>query len=251
MADLRLTFTDVYTKVSEFIGWGSSPGTTNLALAKDVVHRGYRRFLHPINMQTGRAHLWSFLKKSTVLVTESGKWVYNLPVDFNRLRIPFKHEADSGYPYLVFTSEDKIIQYRAGAATTGYPHFFAIRVGTYVKEIGTTYEVIFFETPNSTYPLVYSYIFRPSKLVETTDLFIGGDLASEAILESCLAVAEIEYDDTIGIHHQEADRLIQQLMQADTPTTANTVGKNLDTNIRYISYERPLPLTLSENIYGG
>jgi len=249
MANMCLTFEDVYKSVSKFIGWGASPTGTDATNAKAVVIRGYRRFLHPINLQTGRAHTWSFLKKSAVLVTESDKWVYNLPTDFDKLSMPFRHEADSGYPGLIYVSEDKIIRCRASAATTSYPHFFAIKPGIYIKEIGTTYEVIFFETPNSAYPLVYSYIINPPKLVEDDDIFIGGDFASEVILESALSVSEQEYDEVRGLHTEIATELTQQLIQADTSTIPDTLGKNYDTNIRYVEFQRSLPLTETDSIY--
>jgi len=161
----------------------------------------------------------------------------------------FRHEKDSGYPAMQPITVEKIHQMRAGVESTNYPHFYAIRTGRYIKEIGTTYEVLFYETSNANYYLNYAYVFRPQQLVNTTDLFVGDDFASEAILENCLAVAEQEYDDTIGIHSQEAERLTQQLIQADVPTVADSVGKNIDTGVRYISYERPLPLTETENIY--
>lgn len=249
MADLRLSFSDVYTKVSEFIGWGTSPDATNLALAKAVVHRGYRRFIYPINPATGKLHTWSFLTKHAVLNTKDSEWIYNLPVDFQRLTIPFRHEKDSGYPRMVNRPFETLQQMRAGVESTNYPHFYALKTGRYVKEIGTTYEVAFFETPNANYFLNYAYIFRPQQLSATTDLFIGGDFASEAILEHCLAVAEQEYDDTVGIHTQLAEKLTNQLIQNDVVIVADSVGKNVDTGVRYIEYLRPLPLTETGNIY--
>lgn len=249
MAMLQLQFDEVYKKVSEFLGWGGSPAGTDLTNAKKVVDRGYSRFLHPINAQTGKVHTWSFLIKHTVLNTTSGEWLYSLPSDFGRMATPFVHEKDSGYPPMQPATVDRIQQMRAGVDSTSFPHFYAIKTGPYVKEIGTTYEVVFFEIPNSNYSLNYAYVFRVPQLVNATDLFVGGDFASEVILENCLAVAELEYDDTIGIHSQEADRLTQQLIQSDVVTVAGSVGKNIDTGVRYVDFRRPLPLTTNESIY--
>ena len=144
---------------------------------------------------------------------------------------------------------EHIHQMRAGIESTGFPHYYALRTAPYTKEIGTTYEVVFFETPNDNYRLNYSYVFRPPKPVDDDDVFVGGDEASETILECCLAIAEIEYDDTIGIHNQVADRLIQQLIQDDTVLVADSVGMNIDTNVKYISYQRPLPTIEMNEIY--
>lgn len=249
MADLRLSFEDCYKKVSEFLGLGSSPAGTDLTNCKNVVHRAYRRFIYPINAQNGKMHTWSFLVKHTILNTKNSEWVYSLPQDFNRMVSHFRHEKDSGYPEMQPITMEKIHQMRAGVESTNYPHFYAIRAGRYIKEIGSTYEVVFFETPNANYYLNYAYVFGPPKLSATTDVFVGGDFASEAILENCLAVAEQEYDDVAALHTQLAEKLTQQLIQSDTATVADSVGKNIDTGVRYISYERPLPLTETENIY--
>jgi len=249
MSSLQLNFSDVYTKVSEQIGWGTSPGVTNLALAKAVVHRGYMRFLQPVDMRTGQKHTWSFLVKHTILNTENDKWIYNLPTDFHSLYSVFTHEKDSGYPPMQSTTIAKINQMRAGVDSTNFPHFYSIRTGPYVKEIGTTYEVAFFETPNANYRLNYSYIIRPPELSAATDLFVGGDFASDVILEHSLAIAEQEYDEVLGTHTQMAQQLTQQLIVNDEPIIPDSVGRNLDVNIKHVSFERPLPLTQTDSIY--
>lgn len=249
MGMLQLTYEDVYKKVSEYIGWGSSPTGTNLTNTKAVVTRGYTRFLRPINIQTSRKHTWSFLVKHTVLNTKNDEWIYNLPTDFHSVYSVFTHEKDSGYPPMQSITIAKINQMRAGVDSTNFPHFYSIRTGPYVKEIGTSYEVAFFETPNANYRLNYSYLIRPPKLIETTDLFVGGDFASEVILEHCLAVAEQEYDEVLGTHTQLAQQLTQQLIVNDEPIIPDSVGKNVDTNVRDISFQRPLPLTQTDSIY--
>ena len=249
MAVLQLTFSDVYNKVGEFIGWASPLDGDDLTNAKAVVARGYMRFLLPINMNTGKKHTWSFLVEHTVLNTENDKWVYNLPTDFHALYSVFTHEKDSGYPPMKSITLEKIRQMRAGVESTNFPHFYTIKTGHYVKEIGTTYDVAFFETPNANYRLNYSYIIKPPKLIETTDLFIGGDLASEVILEHCLAVAEQEYDGVIGVHSQKAIELTQQLIVNDEPIIPDSVGRNLDTGIKRVEWQRPLPLTETGSIY--
>lgn len=249
MATLQLQFSEVYIKVSEFLGWGSNPAGADLTNAKNVVHRGYRRFLRPVDLRYGKKHVWSFLEKHTVLNTKSGEWVYNLPSDFHSLRSPFKHEKDSGYPPMQPRALADLQQMRSGVDSMSYPYFYALKTGLYVKEIGSTYEVAFFETPNENYRLNYSYIFKPPKLENDTDVFVGGDLASEAILEQCLAVAEHEYDEIIGTHTQAASKITQDLIVNDESTIADSVGKNIDPSVRYIDFQRPLSLTDTDSIY--
>jgi len=61
VSTLEQTFQNMYSLVGEFVGWGSSPAAGDVTKAKNLVYRGYRRFLQPINMRNGKPHVWSFL----------------------------------------------------------------------------------------------------------------------------------------------------------------------------------------------
>jgi len=82
VSTLEQTFKSVYELVGEFVGWGSSPAAGDITKAKNLVYRGYRRFLQPINMRNGKPHVWSFLKQHGTIITVSGQWQYDLPADF-------------------------------------------------------------------------------------------------------------------------------------------------------------------------
>jgi len=237
MSSLRLTFSDVYNEVSRIVGWGSTPTGANLVSAKALVHAGYRRFLYPIDMTTGRRHVWSFLRKDTVLDTTSGVWRYTLPEDFNNLIVGFRHGEDSGYPALIKVSPDYILRQRTRGDSSSYPIRFALQPVRYDASMEQLWEVWFHEVPNAVYPLNYLYELRPPELSNATDYFVGGDLASEAILQCALAVAELRYDDKIDIHAQEAERLVQQLIQADTvvrPDIYGVLGGGMISNGRFM-----------------
>jgi len=221
MSDLKLTFDDVAVKVSEFLGTGGTATTKS----KDITYRAYRNFLYPIDAKSGQLHHWSFLRQYDTLVTVSGQWKYVLPSDFANIEIKFIHDSQSGYSPIYKKSADEIMQRRVFADLNSYPEFFAIVAGKYTKETGQNYEAWFYGTPNGAYILPYWYIIEPEKPTETTDVFVGGILASEAILESALAVAETQEDDAPGHHVQLAEALIQKLIRADKATIADSLGK--------------------------
>ena len=249
MASLEQDFDDVYDAVAEFLGWGSSPSATDIVKAKNIVYRGYRRFLQPINMRRGTPHTWSFLKQHGTIITVSGQWQYDLPTDFGYLTRRFSFDEGTGYPKMKERSVGQVMDARSITSSTTYPFMFATRNGKYIKEIGTLKEVIFHPTPGSVYPLNYSYVMSPPKPIADGDFFVGGPWASEAILECALAAAEIEKDDTIGIHSQEAEKLIQQLIITDLQNAPRTVGKVKDTGLFFPDYSIIRQLELVDGIY--
>ena len=221
MSDLKLTFDDVAVKTSEFLGTGGTATTKS----KDITYRGYRNFLFPINAESGELHRWSFLRKYDTLVTVGSQWKYALPSDFANVEVKFIHDSQSGYPSITKLSADAIMQKRVFADLSSYPEYFAIVAGNYTKETGQGYEVWFYGTPNGQYIIPYWYIIEPEKPTETTDVFVGGILASEAILECALAVAETQEEDRPGHHVQLAEAMVQKLIKADKSTIADILGK--------------------------
>ena len=249
MASLEQTFDAVYDQVGLFIGWGSSPAAGDVTKAKNITYRGYRRFLQPINMRNGKPHVWSFLKQHGTIITVSGQWQYDLPADFGYLTRSFSFAESKGYPRMQERSVNQVMDARVITSATSYPFIFATRNGKYIKEIGTLKEVIFNPTPGSNYTLNYSYIMSPPKPIADTDFFVGGPWASEAIMECALAMAELEQDDTLGVHNQKAEELIQQLIQTDLQNAPRSVGKVVDTGLHPTDYSIIRYLSLVEGIY--
>lgn len=232
MASLANDFSDAYTRVSEFLGLGSSPTGADATKCKNYVYRGYIRFLFPINPKTGVTHIWNFLRRESTLVTEDSKWVYMLPADFGCMARNFEFDADDGYPPLEQRTMAQIRGMRAITDTSSYPRYFAIGAGNYTKATGQKWEVRFHYPPNGVYSLNYSYLIEPDKPTGDDDYFVGGVLASECIIEHALAAAELEEDDlTTNIHQQEAQRLLLQLMSFDIANNPNTVGTMSDSGI--------------------
>src|SRR4030042_1862225 len=236
MGSLILTFGDVYNRVSDFLGTGATPTGTNLTNAQDIVHRGYRQFLYPTNPKTGRTHLWSFLKTEAMIITQDGVLEYELPEDFGYFWYPPKYDNDVNRPNPQSTSVARLRALLSIDDSNTYPRMYSITADKYDPLVGQRYKLMLYPVPDSNYTLRYGYIIEPVKLVNSTDLFIGGTRASEAILECSLAVAEQQEDDTIGIHTQLAAKLTVELINADLKNTPDSLGTM---NLSGLSLDNP------------
>ena len=224
MARLTLTYSEIYTLVSQFLGEGDTASTATKAL----VARGYRQFLYPIDNQTGELYCWSFVKQLYTINTVSGKYKYELPLDFSDLLDVPHFDDEQGYNELTKIGPEQIIELRTASISSGYPTYFALAPFKYDNKIGTYYEMWLDPVPDGVYMLKFFYRIDPLKPEATTDLLVGGIRATEAILETCLAVAEKFQDEVTGIHTAESARLIQELIRSDVQDTSDFLG-NLST----------------------
>lgn len=235
MAKMTLTYLDLYTEVSNFLGFSAptvAPTGTDLTVCKNIVDRGIRQFLYPIDMRYQTPHRWSFIERYWSFSTIGTQWKYALPGDFSELLTEFVHEKNEQLPTLQKRSAQQISKMRSTTDTNGWPRYYALVNMPYDPEIGTVYELWLYPTPSQIYTLSTFYRADPVKLSATTDLALGGISATEAILESCLAVAEQNEDDGTSTNHQnKAESLIQRLIRFDSgKVDTNTVG-NLYRNL--------------------
>jgi hypothetical protein len=227
MAQLLIAFSDLYTRISNFLGYtdrGTAPTGTDLTTCKEIAERGYRQFLYPVDQRTGQLHNWSFLKKYYTMPVTSGKWKYELPKDFSEFLSDPYYDDQDGYRGLRKVTPEYILELRAGTVISSAPASYAIVPFTYDKQVGTYYEIWFDYVPDSSYTLKFFYRIDPIKPDTATDYLVGGVRATEAILESCLAVAESQEDEVIGIHNQLAMKLIQELIQSDVQQDSDYLG---------------------------
>lgn len=220
---MTLTFSDVYTDVAEYLGLGSSPTGTDLTKVKDIVYRAYRRFLMPRDAN-GRRYVWTFLKPSYTLTTKSGEWKYLLPETFRAMIHGFRHTTENAHPSINSTSQRRILQLRNVSEHSSYPYYYAIRPTYPNNTTGTNWEVIFYPTPDTTYHLEYTILIHPKKPTNDSDLFVGGPLASEVILQGALAVAEHQEDETYGVQNQLYMTALEDLINEDKALSAESVG---------------------------
>lgn len=240
MSRMTLSYADLYTYVSNFLSLtttGTAPTETNLTTCKAIVHRGIRQFLYPIDQKYGTPHEWSFLKQPWSFSTTSGQWKYAVPIDFSDLLTDFTFDDDEALGTLKKRSGQQIEKMRTNVTTSGWPTYFALVPQRYDVEIGTTYQLWLYPTPSQAYSLSTFYRPDPIKLSATTDLVIGGIPMIEAILETCLAVAETQEEDGTSTHHQqEATRLIQTAIRFDSgKTDTDTIGNLYTSKMRSVN----------------
>jgi hypothetical protein len=228
---MKWNFQDVYSKVSSYLGTGLIPTGDDLISAKDIVFRGYMKFLLPINPRDSEIYIWSYLKQPWKLHLETDKWEYNLPEDFERFERRLEYDVEERSAHLIKTSEQSIMSSRNKLEFRSYPEVYALRVGKFDPKVGSSKELIVYPTPTARSVINGSYVMTPPKPEDDADLFIGGVLESEAILQCCLGVAENEQDEVIGVQTQKAVDMVQALIRKDMGAAADTVGMVRDGNI--------------------
>lgn len=252
MTALTLTFEDLYKRVSDFLSLGTSPSGIVLTKVEEIVHRGYRNFLYPIDKKTGKEYCWSFLKRLHTINILTRKWKYAVPEDFSELLTDPVFDDDDGYISLTKITPEALLDLRVASIVTNPPAFYAIATSPYDLEIGTKYEIWLHEEPGSSYILRMLYRIDPLEPSTTSDLLVGGVKATEAILESCLAVAETQEDDEIGIHYKIAKGLIQNLIAADSNIESGSFIGNLITGGADVIVKRGENARFNlDNLYNG
>jgi hypothetical protein len=227
MANLGMTYEDLYKKISRYLGWGETPTDEHLRIVKDVVARGYRQFLYPTDSRTGKKYDWSFLRQYYTINIETGKWKYALPEDFSELITDPVYDDDDGYAALTKITPEQLLDMRVAAVETNPMVFYSIVSSPYDLEVGSKYELWLHGEPNTSYLIRMFYRIDPLKPDSTSNYLVGGIKAAEAILESCLAVAETQEDGEIGIHYRIAKGLVQDLIASDSAMENKTYLGNL------------------------
>jgi hypothetical protein len=225
MARLDLTFSEIYSQVSDFLGLGTSPSGTNLTKVKNLVHRAYRQFLYPLDPRTNRIHRWSFLQKPFHVKLDAGTWKYTLPYDFVEMIGNPQYGDEEPWGELKKADKDYILTRRALCDVKSYPEVYAVVPVSHDSELGTFWELWLWPEPSDDNSLTFWYTCSPEKLDATTDFVLGGPLAGEVILEMAMGIAESQEEGTLGIHTQEANRLLTNMIFSDTATCPDQLGK--------------------------
>jgi len=231
MATLQLAFSDLYGKVSEFLGTGSSPTGAELTTAKDLVYRGYRRFLFPVILETNKIYVWSFLRKTGTLNTAIGTASYSLPTDLIGLISGFKFDNGENKDNPVKINMSQLRALRSKSVANDVPEYYAINMGDYDVTVIAPYYAWFHSPPDAVYTYKYDYIFEPAKPTADAELFVGGALASEVILECALAEAELQMDDALEIHATKAKEMISSFIDYDSSYFPNSNESDSDNKL--------------------
>jgi len=228
MSGMDLQFSDIYGKVGDFLGVGSSPTGSDLTKVKDIVYRAYRQFLYPTDLRGNKRHLWDFMKKRYVINISSSTYKYTLPSDFDRMVEEPTFGTNSSYPPLVKRSCFDIDRQRSISEVSSYPYWYAlnpIRVGV---DQTPMWELWIWPKPNGNYEIKFVYQIKATKPTADTDYFLGGPEGNEVLLQMALAVAEQQEDAMATSHHtQLAREMLQGMIVGDTVGVPDTLGRTL------------------------
>ena len=214
MANLKLSYKDVYSKIGEFMGQ-PSPSAAEIVKHKSIVLRGYRKALVPIDLSSGKTYKWNFLQHTTTLSTQADEDTYKLPIGFSSLVHPFTFITPLSYNPIQ-KPLSFIYEYKSKHTGSSYPQYFALKTSDYDTITGQVdSEVVFSPTPNGVFDYYYTFNLIPPAPVEDDDFFIGDILFSECILECALAVADLEKNEKVGVHAQAAESLLQSCIGED------------------------------------
>jgi hypothetical protein len=158
-------------------------------MADSFVQRGYMQFCFPPPLTSDAPpHQWSFLTPLKTLDLSSGTATYELPSDFSGLSGDFTYQSGTSTFRIPQVPESKLRQLQATAAQSGSPRYAAIRPKA-LNGAEQKYEVVFYPTPNASATVEYRHTLIPEQLSATNQWPLGGRQHAEAILESCLAIA--------------------------------------------------------------
>jgi hypothetical protein len=130
-----------------------------------------------------------------------------------------------------------------------YPEVYALRMGKFDSKVGSSKELIVYPTPTQRAVLNSTFIMTPPKPENDEDYFIGGVLESEAILQCCLAVAENEQDEVIGVQTKKAVDMVQAMIRKDMGSAPDTIGFVQDGNIRKVDIFKYRKLWIPQGTY--
>lgn len=228
MANLRLTYSDIYTRISVFLGITDNDSETaptgdGLTKCKAICQRGLRNFLYPIDSRTGDYWEWSFLRPLHTMSLLDGKWRYQLPEDFSSIITDPTYSEDDNFKQIAKTTPDNIMNSMAAGDVDYAPYYYSIVTSQYDPEIGEFEEIWFYPKPDSDYRIQFYYKSDPTKAENADEFLPGGVKSTEAILENCFAVAESQEDEVLGIHTQLAGKLTQDLIIIDSKKDADNM----------------------------
>lgn len=148
-------------------------------------------------------------------------WRIYLPDDFyGSLILPFTYDENGPRSTIKEVNELEIRSLRATNRSTGTVSFTAFRPVTPTSaSITSSYEAIFWPTPNATYKVTAVYRPYPNQLVNDTDYPPCPPQHDEAILHCALAQAELYRDDAVGIHDQQYAIALKNSERLDRKST--------------------------------
>lgn len=231
---LALKKADYEAEIGSFLGFGrgEARGDVPWTSAQETIVRfdcasGIRRFYYC-------GHPWSFMHPVAELTLRSGERTVSLPDDFGGVdagaEISITTDSGGFRAAYQFCGQGRVEKaYSNEQDATGPPVMIAMRP---IKKMEPgkmqTMELHIYPEADQDYTLRFPYFFNANYLTDVTPYVYGGVENHEAILECCLAVAEMRRDNTVGVHAMEANRLLAIAISLDKRRQPKHLGYNYD-----------------------
>jgi hypothetical protein len=225
-SSLSLTYQQLYSEVSDFLGTGITPTGDDAVRAKRLVNAGYRTWLAG-TVPGETPHKWSFLENTATLTLVANQYYIPLPDDFGTLLGCPKFAAGQAVSGGMFErSPDHVLALREGQnGAVGTPREFAVlTVAPTSASVSERRRLIMAPTPVAGYQVVIRYRRLPGALVNDTDVPLGAQLHSDTILEACLATAEQRSDDNQNLHTKQFLLKLAQAIALDRANAPKRLG---------------------------
>ena len=223
---LSLGYIELQQAVGRYLGHGATRSSWSSAvddLINDIVQRGYRQILYP-SIPQAAGHKWTFLTVSTTLSVSADDGDYDMPSDFGKIIGEFHYAPDEHKAPIRVIPLSQLYDMRSTSDMNGYANFVAFRWKDSDGSLGQRQEALFYPEFDASYTLYYGYDAYTGALSDASPYPLGGMEMSELYLESCLAVAESERHDELGIHNQVFREMLMEAIARDNKRAAQVYG---------------------------
>lgn len=231
---LSVTLDEIRSEVCRYLGFGRSYTAATAVQQEDcdlIVRRGLRQFYTPIPIPgETKSHRWTFLEPSANINLSAGVSEYELPPDFGGMIGDMNFVGELWPKPVRIVSSSMLRESQASSDTTRRPTIAAVEPSVPDgPSVNTHWRIIFHHTPDSAYSLVYRYYVSMDALKNAQDMVPGGALHGEAILASCLAIAET-YAESPNPKYRDyfKERLIASILMDRQTSGAGVIGRNSD-----------------------
>lgn len=195
---IAITETTVTLTTGTWPSWAATHGT----LVVDGTH--YEIASRTSNSEIELSSAWTEDTETAATYSLQHDGNYDLDDDFGGIDGRMSYEPAENKADIQIVGEGKIRSLRSVYTTRSNPVYAAIRPKKHAATtVGQRFEVMFYPIPNDAYTLSYRKIILPSALVETTLTYpYGGAMHAETIEASCLAIAELQENEVIGVKHK-------------------------------------------------
>lgn len=247
-ASFAISFDELQVIVATQQGYSRTPAEWNgnqKYVICDVVRSGIAQvyFPPPINGEKV-APDWTFLKPQSILDLPSGSDQITLPIDFGSFAGPItvQNNGSVSAPRMIqWTNEGKIRQMQQIEPTRTGPPLYVCECPLRVNGApqGQSKGLLVFPTSDGDYTLECVYSINPDMITGATPYPYGGPQYRELYIESCLAIAEQRFDDTLdGPHTAKFNQMLMGAVSADNKNRPQKLGynRNRETRLRNRRY---------------